>query len=672
MDGNVSKSNKLAASTIVAIVSLVALLLCCGEFVRIEMVLKQQNTKIQQLENKMTFQAVNVDKMAANKGNSLERLAFKNVQECCGRNKKRMQRSVDEKDSILQGETNDTKSESRLIEKLTKIMQQQMTKAISAKNFIAIRGRRGRRGPRGPPGPMGKPGRTGKQGIPGLKGDPGQNGVAGPRGMPGPKGDRGPSLEHPSVVISPPRLIVNESKSPILNCSAKGYPRPSIVWSRVNGLMPTNAFILNNTDLGIQKVTPLESGIYQCQASNILGKVKKTARIEINFSPRVNLNRGPVRVKHGNNITLPMCHVTGHPEPKVTWYKAVGLLSKTRTVVKDSKLSISDSAINDSGTYLCKAENLLGSAVAGTMIVVIPIPLFVIKPPVDLEAYFATNAVLNCSAKGVPEPLIKWKKENGHLPAGRHEVKDGSLVIENVVKSDSGVYVCTATSGGVADTEAKTRMNIVYRDCADIYKSGERRSGVYTVKPDSQGPFQVYCDMSTDGGGWTVFQRRKDGSVDFYLGWQKYKTGFGNLNGEFWLGNDYIHRLTARTPSTLRVDLEDWSAVKYFAKYGSFSVGSASNKYRLKVASYSGTAGDSLTYHNNMFFSTKDQDNDHWSKNCATLRTGAWWYYACFHSNLNGKYLGNTIDGKGIVWSKTKNNYLSFKRSEMKVRPKTL
>ncbi|XP_031551626.1 ficolin-2-like, partial [Actinia tenebrosa] len=175
----------------------------------------------------------------------------------------------------------------------------------------------------------------------------------------------------------------------------------------------------------------------------------------------------------------------------------------------------------------------------------------------------------------------------------------------------------------------------------------------------------------TDGGGWTVFQRRKDGSVDFYLGWQHYKTGFGNPIGEFWLGNDYIHRLTARTPSTLRVDLEDWSAVKYFAKYGSFSVGSASDKYRLKVGSYSGDAGDSLTYHNNMFFTTKDQHNDEYYENCASLYTGAWWYNSCFYSNLNGKYLGNTIDGKGTVWSHAKDNYYSFKRSEMKVRPKT-
>jgi hypothetical protein len=81
-----------------------------------------------------------------------------------------------------------------------------------------------------------------------------------------------------------------------------------------------------------------------------------------------------------------------------------------------------------------------------------------------------------------------------------------------------------------------------------------------------------------------VFQRRQGGSVDFYLGWQQYKTGFGNLSGEFWLGNDYIHRLTARTASTLRVDLEDWDGSKAYAKYGVFGVGGAADKYKLNAA----------------------------------------------------------------------------------------
>ena len=178
----------------------------------------------------------------------------------------------------------------------------------------------------------------------------------------------------------------------------------------------------------------------------------------------------------------------------------------------------------------------------------------------------------------------------------------------------------------------------------------------------------MFCDMDTDGGGWTVIQRRRDGSVDFYRGWTQYKNGFGSLTDEFWLGNDNIHRLTASRNTKLRVDVEDWSGNKAYAKYGSFRVDDENNKYRLTVGSYSGTAGDSLAYHNGMFFTTKDRDNDKDSGNCAQSYTGAWWYYGCHYSNLNGRYIGNKQDGKGIIWRQWKGNSLSMKRSTMMIR----
>ena len=188
------------------------------------------------------------------------------------------------------------------------------------------------------------------------------------------------------------------------------------------------------------------------------------------------------------------------------------------------------------------------------------------------------------------------------------------------------------------------------------------------MNPDRKGSFTVYCDMRTDGGGWTVFQRRQDGSVNFYRGWNNYKSGFGQLTTEFWLGNDKIHRLTASRPSSLRVELEDWSGVRVYAKYGRFSIGDEQAQYRLEVSSYSGTAGDSLVYHNNMAFSTKDRDNDRLGRNCAVIYTGAWWYKNCHSSNLNGKYLGNKNDDRGARWYHFR-NILSLKFTEMKLRP---
>ncbi|XP_078606444.1 uncharacterized protein LOC144879090 [Branchiostoma floridae x Branchiostoma japonicum] len=212
-------------------------------------------------------------------------------------------------------------------------------------------------------------------------------------------------------------------------------------------------------------------------------------------------------------------------------------------------------------------------------------------------------------------------------------------------------------------------------DCQDIHLSGpDLPSGPYTVYPrDRQEALLVYCDLDTDGGGWTVFQRRQDGSVDFYLDWKSYKKGFplGSVSGEFWLGNDNLHRLTTQKAYELRVDLEAVDGATAYAVYDSFSVGDESDKYRLVVGGYSGTAGDSMAWHNGMSFSTKDGNRDHdvSGSHCAVQYTGAWWYNDCHHANLNGAYGDNTY-GKGVNWVDFKGPEESLKFTEMKIRPK--
>ncbi|XP_022088665.1 microfibril-associated glycoprotein 4-like [Acanthaster planci] len=211
---------------------------------------------------------------------------------------------------------------------------------------------------------------------------------------------------------------------------------------------------------------------------------------------------------------------------------------------------------------------------------------------------------------------------------------------------------------------------LIPKDCSEAFAHGVNTSGVYTVQPlDDEGPIEVYCDMTTDGGGWTVFQRRQDGSVDFYRNWESYRQGFGDVDREFWLGNDNLHRLTTQAEYRLRVDLEDLDGNKRSAVYSTFRVANASDKYRLTVGGYSGTPGDSLSYHNNQVFTTKDRDNDKWSSdNCAVMRKGAWWYDGCNYSNLNGKY--GSMSSDGIVWGTWKGYSYSMKRTEMKMKAK--
>ena len=134
--------------------------------------------------------------------------------------------------------------------------------------------------------------------------------------------------------------------------------------------------------------------------------------------------------------------------------------------------------------------------------------------------------------------------------------------------------------------------------------SGLHDDGIYKIDPDGLGEFRVYCDMQTDRGGWTVFQRRQDGSVDFYLGWADYKAGFGNLSGEFWLGLDKLHRLTPSGQNhTLRIDLTNFYQEEAFAKYENFSISSETDKYRLNIGNFTGKCWVNLkkTSNNSMF-----------------------------------------------------------------------
>ena len=176
--------------------------------------------------------------------------------------------------------------------------------------------------------------------------------------------------------------------------------------------------------------------------------------------------------------------------------------------------------------------------------------------------------------------------------------------------------------------------------------------------------------METDGGGWTVFQRRQDGSVDFYRYWTDYENGFGDLTGEFWLGLSKIHRLTEEGSNTLRVDLGDFEGNTAYANYSTFSISDGSTEYILTVGGYSGTAGDSMDYHNGMRFTTRDNDNDLRSgNNCAQQYTGAWWYKNGYDSNLNGHYFNtSTSNTQSINWWRWKFVHTSLKFTEMKTR----
>uniref|UniRef100_A0A8C5Z478 Microfibril associated protein 4 n=1 Tax=Marmota marmota marmota TaxID=9994 RepID=A0A8C5Z478_MARMA len=237
-------------------------------------------------------------------------------------------------------------------------------------------------------------------------------------------------------------------------------------------------------------------------------------------------------------------------------------------------------------------------------------------------------------------------------------------------------------------------------DCDDIYAQGYQTDGVYLIYPSGPSvPVPVFCDMTTEGGKWTVFQKRFNGSVSFFRGWNDYKLGFGRADGEYWLGKAWpwrgdcstvrslltsshptglqnMHLLTLKQKYELRVDLEDFENNTAYAKYVDFSispnaVSAEEDGYTLYVSGFEdGGAGDSLSYHSGQKFSTFDRDQDLFVQNCAALSSGAFWFRSCHFANLNGFYLGGShlSYANGINWAQWKGFYYSLKRTEMKIR----
>ena len=180
----------------------------------------------------------------------------------------------------------------------------------------------------------------------------------------------------------------------------------------------------------------------------------------VTVRPTASIHPGPLLAIEGSDVTLPTCHVTGHPTPLVTWKKAFGLLPQGRVESNSSVLTLLDVRRSDSDNYVCTATNILGTVVQRTLLVVVSLPQFTVKPPSKIMESIGANMTLNCSATGDPQPVISWKRQGSQLPVGRSQQIDGALVIRDVQKEDSGNYICVATSAGVFHRETVAMVEV--------------------------------------------------------------------------------------------------------------------------------------------------------------------------------------------------------------------
>ena len=179
-----------------------------------------------------------------------------------------------------------------------------------------------------------------------------------------------------------------------------------------------------------------------------------------------------------------------------------------------------------------------------------------------------------------------------------------------------------------------------------MFPPDEVPTGVYKIRIGTFASVNVYCNMTTDDGGWIVIQRnRKDSQLSFNKNWREYEEGFGDLNTDFWAGLELIHTLTQRGEWEMRVDYQKNDKSWSYLHYNQFSVGSAKENYRLTVGGYTGGSGDYFTAGNrpanNKQFTTMDNDNDEYGGgNCAVGDKSGWWYDRCvdIHPNRQPPY----------------------------------
>lgn len=283
------------------------------------------------------------------------------------------------------------------------------------------------------------------------------------------------------------------------------------------------------------------------------------------------------------------------------------------------------------------------------------------RPSAQIDGYVLTYRLPDGTAQEVPLGQGDQRFELQGLEQGA--TYPVSLVAVQGDRRSRSVSTTLSTAGARFPYPA---------DCSQVQQNSNAASGLYTIylHGDAGRALQVYCDLDTDGGGWTVFQRRNTGQLDFFKRWRTYVDGFGDPTQEFWLGLDKLHNLTTGTPTPyeVRVDLQTANESAY-AVYDFFQVASSRERYRLAVGKYRGTAGDALTYHNGWKFTTFDRDNDIALSNCALTHHGGWWYKNCHLANPNGRY-GETKHSEGVNWEPWKGHEFSIPFVELKIRPR--
>ncbi|XP_064423972.1 basement membrane-specific heparan sulfate proteoglycan core protein isoform X11 [Latimeria chalumnae] len=272
---------------------------------------------------------------------------------------------------------------------------------------------------------------------------------------------------YPKITVEEPAITVVAGSTATLRCKATGYPTPIISWSKLRAPLPWQHKVVNST-LVIPRVGQQDSGQYICNASNSIGFTEFFIMLDVETPPYATTIPDDLSVGVGEVIRL-QCLSHGTPPLSYQWSKVNGSLS-SRAVVRDGVLQINLASAADSGTYKCLANNKVGTSEAFTKVSIMSPPAVKVSPQVEVKGPRGT-VEFTCSVSGEPQPTIQWVKDGSDLPPN-HKVKDGVLRIENLARSNEGVYTCMASNiFGQAEDSAKLTIKALPRVMINVRTS---------------------------------------------------------------------------------------------------------------------------------------------------------------------------------------------------------
>ncbi|KAE8295137.1 Roundabout-like protein 2 Precursor [Larimichthys crocea] len=280
----------------------------------------------------------------------------------------------------------------------------------------------------------------------------------------------------PRIVEDPSDLIVSKGEPATLNCKAEGRPTPSIEWYKDGERVETDKddprshrMLLPSGSLFFLRIvhgrrSKPDEGVYTCVARNYLGEaISRNASLDVAIL-RDDFRQAPsdVVVAAGEPAVLECVPPRGHPEPTVSWKRNnVRVSTKDeRITMRGGKLMISNTRKNDAGMYVCVGTNMVGERDSDPAELVVYERPVLVRRPVNQVVMEEETVDFLCEVHGDPAPTVRWRREEGELPRGRFEIRNGnSLRLFRVKEQDEGTYTCTSENS-VGKTEASAMLQV--------------------------------------------------------------------------------------------------------------------------------------------------------------------------------------------------------------------